>query len=88
MTEAVARIAKRELDIDVGSTRLLGYIEYPSHYENGLDCPVGIVFEVIDYSGAPRCNEEARAVGWFTELPAEMHAEQAQFFESVHRPAM
>ena len=44
--EAVRRIAKRELGIDVIKADSVGYIEYPSHFENGLDSPVGIVFEV------------------------------------------
>jgi ADP-ribose pyrophosphatase YjhB (NUDIX family) len=83
LTEAVKRIARRELDINVKSTRLLGYIEYPSHYENGLDCPVGIAFEALAYDGDPRANEEAHGLDWFPELPTEMHAEQAQFLKSV-----
>jgi ADP-ribose pyrophosphatase YjhB (NUDIX family) len=83
LTEAVQRIARRELRISVQTTRLLGYIEYPSHYENGLDCPVGIVFEALAYSGTPRANEEARGVAWFTDLPSEMHTEQADFLELV-----
>lgn len=84
LTEAVQRVARRELNITVHSTRLLGYIEYPSHYQNGLDCPVGIVFEALSYDGEPRANDEASGARWFSILPtADMHTEQAEFMESV-----
>ena len=85
LTEAVRRIARRELGIQVRAVKLLGYIEYPSHSEIGLDCPVGIAFEVARYGGSVRANEESRDVTWFTELPSNMHAEQAEFLHSVLR---
>lgn len=37
--DAVRRVALDELGIEVRPGRLLGYIEYPSHYERGLDSP-------------------------------------------------
>lgn len=83
LTEAVRRVANRELGIHVTATKLLGYIEYPSHYENGLDHPVGIAFEVTDYSGVPKLNNEAAEFGWFIELPSEMHWEQSEFLGSM-----
>lgn len=79
MTEAVKRIAQRELGIDVEQSKNVGYIEYPSHYKNGLDCPVGIVFEVESHSGTLRPNNESQESGWFTEVPENMHADQDQF---------
>jgi ADP-ribose pyrophosphatase YjhB (NUDIX family) len=79
LTDAVKRIAKRELSIDVLGTKLLGYIEYPSHYENGLDSPVGIAFEVTNYQGSVKQNKEAKKYGWFKDLPKEMHQEQKDF---------
>ena len=83
LTDAVRRIARRELGIDVGATRLLGYIEYPSHYENGLDSPVGIAFEITGYAGRVHVNSEAARFGWFVDLPAKMHREQTEFLRSV-----
>lgn len=85
LTEAVRRIARRELGIEVGATRLLGYIEYPSHYENGLDSPVGIAFEITGYAGRVQVNGEASRFGWFADLPTEMHREQTEFLHSVQR---
>ncbi len=79
LVEAVKRIAERELSIKVTKVTQEGYIEYPSHYENGLDSPVGIVFEVIEYQGSLSPNNEASSGDWFTELPEKMHAEQDKF---------
>ncbi len=73
---AVQRIAERELNIKVSDVKFRDYIEYPSHYQNGLDCPIGLVFQVLSYAGEVRSNEEAENSGWFTKSPANMHADQ------------
>ncbi len=52
---------------------LLGSIEYPSHYENGLDSPVGLVFR------AEPLDEALPQGRWFTVLPENMHEEQKGF---------
>jgi len=83
LTAAVGRVARRELGIEVLQSRMLGYIEYPSHYENGLDSPVGIVFLVTRHAGTLAVNAEADAHGWFRRLPAEMHAEQVRFLDET-----
>ena len=60
---------------------MLGYIEYPSHYENGLDCPVGVAFatEVSDTAPPPpNCQ-------WFQALPKNMHDEQKDFLAAHAR---
>ncbi len=79
LTEAVARIAKRELGVNVSTTELLGYIEYPSHYENGLDSPVGIAFLVKSFDSNMEVNSEASDSNWFKKLPENMHKEQMEF---------
>jgi len=79
LIEAVGRIAKRELGITVTSAKNVGVIEYPSHYKNGLDDPVGIAFEVVDYDGALTPNKEATAGDWFDKLPLNTHADQDDF---------
>jgi ADP-ribose pyrophosphatase YjhB (NUDIX family) len=76
---AVRRVAMRELSIDVRKATNRGYIEYPSHYLSGLDSPVGLVFEVTDYSGNLAANAEASESGWFTKVPYDMHADQDAF---------
>jgi ADP-ribose pyrophosphatase YjhB (NUDIX family) len=81
LKEAVGRIAERELGIKIKSSKLLGYIEYPSHYLNGLDSPVGIAFLVEGYDGDIKANDEAKESGWYKQLPANMHDEQKVFIK-------
>lgn len=79
LKDAVKRVASRELNIEVCAVTQIGVIEYPSHYLNGMDAPVGIVFMVNDYSGIPKENPEASKLGWFTTLPENIHADQDVF---------
>ena len=80
--DAVKRIAKRELSISVNTMSNAGYIEYPSHYKNGLDSPVGIVFEVGFFSGTLKPNKESQGADWFTKTPENLHADQDSFLIS------
>jgi len=73
LVDAVSRVALGELGISVRVGPLVGYIEYPSHYENGLDCPVGLVFRA-----EPDGRSEPRGQ-WFSDLPENMHEEQRRF---------
>lgn len=79
LAEAVKRVARDELQLEVEPGPLLGYIEYPSHYENGLDSPVGLAFmtEPVDASAAAEGLPEGCA--WFTRLPSGLYEEQRQF---------
>jgi ADP-ribose pyrophosphatase YjhB (NUDIX family) len=79
LTEAVKRVARDELGLEVRPGELLGYIEYPSHYNNGLDSPVGLAFrtELIGEAAAEGTLPEGCA--WFTRLPDGLYAEQRQF---------
>ena len=73
LVDAVRRVAADELGVSVRVGALAGCIEYPSHYENGLDSPVGLVFRAQPL-------DEARPRGqWFTLLPGNMHEEQSEF---------
>lgn len=73
LLDAVRRVAADELGISVRVGALVGYIEYPSHYENGLDSPVGLVFGAVQLDQAPPHGQ------WFTALPENMHEEQKDF---------
>lgn len=79
LVSAVQRIAARELGIVIKDVKLVGYTEYPSHYLNGLDSPVGITFEVVEYTGDVEINSEASNSGWFSNIPPNIHAEQDTF---------
>ena len=73
LVDAVRRVARDELGVSVSVGQLIGYIEYPSHYENGLDSPVGLVFRA-----APEAGSQPRGE-WFRVLPENMHEEQKRF---------
>jgi ADP-ribose pyrophosphatase YjhB (NUDIX family) len=79
MLEAVRRVAKRELGITVTQAESRGFIEYPSHYRHGMDQPVGLVFEVVQFDGELQVDDEASEGGWFTSLPTPMHADQDDY---------
>ena len=83
LTSAVRRVARQELDLEVTAEGLLGYIEYPSHLERGLDWPVGMAFRAVlatSSAGQPWARPEA--AGWFSHLPDEMHDEQRAFLRA------
>jgi len=80
VTEAVKRVARDELGLTVGVGELLGYIEYPSHYNNGLDSPVGLAFRAGMPTGEVDDPRELRSeCAWFRTLPENMHDEQREF---------
>ena len=75
VVDALERVARDELGLAITVRGLLGYIEYPSHYDNGLDSPVGLAFSVSKVRGA----EQPRDCKWFRVLPDNMHDEQRAF---------
>lgn len=83
LTDAVERVAKQELGLEVTTHCLIGYIEYPSHLERGLDWPVGIAFRVRPAPSAENpLTLSPGKVKWFTGLPDEMHDEQKNFLRA------
>jgi ADP-ribose pyrophosphatase YjhB (NUDIX family) len=76
LAEAVKRVARAELGLEVEVGELLGYIEYPSHYENGLDSPVGLAFRTRRLTHA---SELPAGCEWFTQLPDGLYEEQRDF---------
>lgn len=76
LQDAVRRVARRELDADVVPGELLGTIEYPSHYENCIDSPVGIAFRCELVGDGAEQTEGAR---FFATLPDGLYAEQRTF---------
>lgn len=82
LVEAVHRVARTELGVEVGIDRVLGYVEYPSHLERGIDWPVGIAFATHLATAAPgRFGPDDASVRWFAHLPVSMHDEQRAFLE-------
>jgi ADP-ribose pyrophosphatase YjhB (NUDIX family) len=79
LVEAVKRVALDELGLEVRVGELLGYIEYPSHYENGLDSPVGLAFGSEVTPGPPEDGDLRDGCAWFRRLPAGLYEEQRDF---------
>ena len=84
LTEAVRRVAKRELGLDIGLSEMSqqGYIEYPSYYKHGLGSPVGIVFVIEKFVGDVSLNSESEQGAWFAKIPEAMHGDQDVFLVS------
>ena len=79
LVDAVKRVAQDELGVTVSAGEMLGYIEYPSHYNNGLDSPVGLAF-LADVAGELPDERNLRSdCAWFKVLPDNMHDEQKEF---------
>jgi 8-oxo-dGTP pyrophosphatase MutT (NUDIX family) len=75
VADAVKRVADEELGVTASVGPLLGYIEYPSHYNNGLDSPVGLAFA----AEIARAEAIPHGCQWFKTLPDNMHDEQRRF---------
>jgi 8-oxo-dGTP pyrophosphatase MutT (NUDIX family) len=83
LTAAVARVAQQELGLELRAEALLGYIEYPSHLQAGLDWPVGMAFRTeLAASSAGRPFARPEVMGWFSQLPGAMHDEQKVFLRA------
>jgi 8-oxo-dGTP pyrophosphatase MutT (NUDIX family) len=78
LRDAVRRVALAELGLGVTAHELLGYIEYPSHFNNGLDSPVGLAFRA-EIAPDARSNDPPPGCEWFTRLPAGLYEEQREF---------
>jgi len=79
VVETVKRVAWDELGLEVTVGQLLGYIEYPSHYNNGLDSPVGLAFAAQVVPRAPAAGDLPDGCEWFSRLPAGLYEEQRAF---------
>jgi ADP-ribose pyrophosphatase YjhB (NUDIX family) len=79
VVQAVRRVALDEVGFEVEVGELLGYIEYPSHYNRGLDSPVGLAFRAEVVGGPPAPDELSDGSAWFSRLPAGLYEEQREF---------
>ena len=79
LVEAVKRVARDELGVTVSVGEMLGYIEYPSHYDNGVDSPVGLAFLADVVGDMPDERDLRSECAWFSVLPDSMHDEQRKF---------
>ena len=82
LLDAVERVAKEELGVNVKAEKLLGYIEY-SGWEKleWFGWTVGIVFLSTIKSGKLRGNSQGKTIGFFKTLPRNVIPEQRKFIE-------
>lgn len=81
LVAAVHRVALDEVAAAVIIDDLLGYIEYPSHAQQGIDWPVGLAFRThLSPETAPAIGKNR--LDWFQRLPDEMHEEQRAFLQA------
>ena len=79
INDAVARVAKKEIGINVKNSEMIGIIEYPDHVESGYGDPRGLAFLITDYDGEIQPDEEADKIDWFRQIPKQMHPNQDTF---------
>ena len=78
--EALHRVALDEIGVSIEIHQLLGWIEYPSHFEQGIDWPIGLAFHCGLAQGERRTPNPAHH--YFQVLPEPMHDEQREFLLS------
>jgi ADP-ribose pyrophosphatase YjhB (NUDIX family) len=81
LVEAIARVGRDELSVELRAGALLGYLEYPSHLAQGIDWPVGIAFD-CELAGTSRLAEAEELRRW-ARLPEPMHDEQRRFLTGL-----
>jgi ADP-ribose pyrophosphatase YjhB (NUDIX family) len=80
VVDAVRRVAKNEIGVDVIVGSLIGYIEYPHLNESGYNgWPVGLAFEVEIKNGDLTVSNYGEEVKCFTTPPNNTIPEQAEF---------
>lgn len=77
--QAVRRIAKKELNIEVQSAVQVGIIEYPALVDIKYGDPRGIAFLIGKFSGEIEIDNEADEVKWFKSIPDNMFPNQGKF---------
>ncbi len=82
LEDAVKRVAKDELDVEVEVKKLLGYIEYPEILKTGYKgWPVGIAFKATILRGNPSGGIQGEEIGYFKQTPENTIIEQAKFLD-------
>ncbi|MBI3494941.1 NUDIX domain-containing protein [Candidatus Saccharibacteria bacterium] len=82
LPDAVVRVAKKELGINVMSSKFVDYIEYPTHLQHSFDSPVGMAF-LVEYDGEIKTDRQASEAQWFLEAPANIVTEQSAFIKKL-----
>ncbi len=83
LREAVRRIAREEIQVEVVVKKFLGYIEFASEEKaRGFGWSVSLAFLCSIASGVPSVNEQASDLSFFTVIPDNTISEQKEFLEN------
>lgn len=84
LRDAVRRVARHELCVEVEVGDLLGYIEYPEMLRSGYPgWPVGIAFAASVLSGELASGDQSDGFGVFHSVPPDTISEQAAFLAAL-----
>lgn len=78
--DAVKRVAREELGVEVKVVKSLGYWEIPEwEVPNGFTHSVGLVHQVELVTGEVRANDQSSKVEFFEKIPEKTIKEQREF---------
>ncbi len=81
LRDAVKRVAKEELNVEVKVGEVLGVIEYS--IKNYFSHPVGIAFTAEITSGNLRLDDNSDEIKFFRNFPDKIFKEQRDFLEKL-----
>ena len=80
ITDAVKRVAKDELGVEVEIEKFIGFLHYPNLVQDeGWDWPIGAAHLVKILKGVPKGSEQGREIRFFNKLPENMVPAQGEF---------
>lgn len=77
LTDAVKRIAERELGVRVEATKQIGFMEFP--HDGEFAHSVSIVFRAEIISGELKPDNDAVDIKYWQNMPEDMHPEHKEF---------
>jgi ADP-ribose pyrophosphatase YjhB (NUDIX family) len=84
--DAVRRVARNELEVEVEVGDQIGVIQYPELHAAGYrGWPVGLVFAARIAGGVPTHTVQSEQIGFFRTPPRDMIPDQAAFLASLGR---
>lgn len=84
--DAIQRIAREELSIEVTKQKFIDYLEYPSEEkERGFGWSVGLVFLCVPKSPLPEFNQEGEKIQVFNSIPDNIVEEHKKLLTEIFK---
>lgn len=84
LTEAVNRVAKEELGIEVEIVRFIDFIHYDTMVKDvGWGWPIGAAYLCRIVGGEPTGSEQGEEVKFFRKIPSNLVPSQGEFLEKI-----